>query len=219
MAISTYAQLQTAIASYLHTSDLTSNIVDFITLAESRLNRRVRLLQQEVESTASYSGSSNKIQLPTGFIELLDLKIKKSTDTDYKYEQLIHIPSDRIQEKYTDTTGRPQYYTLRDQIEFERLPDTTYTLKMHYLKRWDIATDLTNWLLTNYPDAYLYGALIEAEPYLVNDQRLNTWIRLFEAAMEEIDEVDQRNRDDEVLSVSDLSAMSNNYTYDINKDA
>ena len=32
-----------------------------------------------------------------------------------------------------------------------------------------------NWLLTMAPDLYLYGALMEAAPYLKEDGRIQTW--------------------------------------------
>ncbi len=43
MSLSTYSDLQTSIANYLARSDLTSIIPDFITLAENRLRRELRI--------------------------------------------------------------------------------------------------------------------------------------------------------------------------------
>ncbi len=45
---------------------------------------------------------------------------------------------------------------------------------------------LRNWLLINHPDAYLYGALMEAEPYMKNDQRIATWAQGLSAAIDAI---------------------------------
>lgn len=221
MALADYSELQTEIANYLHRDDLASQIPTFIKLAETRLNRRFRLLQQEQESTASYDPASNTrfIALPDGFIELLELKSRKQSDTDLDYRPIKHIPSDRILNKYTDTTGQPAWYTLRNQIEFERLPDVIYTVRMHYLKKWDIATDDTNWLLTNHSSAYLYGSLLEAEPYLENDERVGLWKTLHDEVVEELDDLDQRSRDDEELDTTELSQLdTNRYGYDINTD-
>jgi hypothetical protein len=39
----------------------------------------------------------------------------------------------------------------------------------------DLATNSTNWLLTLAPDLYLYGTLLEASPYIQNDERLAVW--------------------------------------------
>ena len=43
MALTTYAELQTAVANYLARTDLTSQIPDFIYIAETRLRRQLRI--------------------------------------------------------------------------------------------------------------------------------------------------------------------------------
>ena len=69
MAISTYSELQEAVASWLNRSDLTTTIPDFITLAESRLNRTLRLRVMETTTTLSLTASSRTVALPSAFIE------------------------------------------------------------------------------------------------------------------------------------------------------
>ena len=44
----------------------------------------------------------------------------------------------------------------------------------------------TNWLLTSAPDAYLYGALLQAAPYLSDDNRIGVWGSLYENAITEL---------------------------------
>jgi hypothetical protein len=48
----------------------------------------------------------------------------------------------------------------------------------------DIQT--TNEILNVYPELYLYGALIEAEPYLVNDERIGIWKGFWDEAIRDI---------------------------------
>ena len=45
------------------------------------------------------------------------------------------------------------------------------------------SSNANNWILTSYPDVYLYGALLEASPYLVEDQRVDIWAQLYAAAV------------------------------------
>ena len=52
MALTTYAELKTAIGDFLNRDDLTSVAPDFITLAEADINRRVRHWRMEGRSTA-----------------------------------------------------------------------------------------------------------------------------------------------------------------------
>jgi hypothetical protein len=44
----------------------------------------------------------------------------------------------------------------------------------------------TNVVLDTYPELYLYGALIEAEPYLVDDQRIALWKGMYDDAVTRI---------------------------------
>jgi len=44
----------------------------------------------------------------------------------------------------------------------------------------------TNTMLTNNPDIYLYGALLEAEPFLMNDARAQLWSQAFFKAIQDI---------------------------------
>jgi len=48
------------------------------------------------------------------------------------------------------------------------------------------ATTTTNWLLDLAPDAYLYGALVQAEAFLAEDDRLPMWKAAFDEAINEL---------------------------------
>ena len=56
---------------------------------------------------------------------------------------------------------------------------------MNYLKRYDFLseTNVTNWLLEEAPDLVLYGALLEATPFIKDDDRLLVWGQMFAGAM------------------------------------
>jgi len=47
-------------------------------------------------------------------------------------------------------------------------------------------SNTSNWLLTYYPDAYLYGALIHSAPYLADDSRIQVWAALLKSAIDGI---------------------------------
>jgi hypothetical protein len=53
-------------------------------------------------------------------------------------------------------------------------------------------TNTSNAFLANCPDALLYAALGEAEPYLMNDERLATWAALYQRAIDSINASDDR---------------------------
>ena len=52
----------------------------------------------------------------------------------------------------------------------------------------------TNDILTDSPDVYLYGSLLEAEPFLQNDARVQLWATAFQQAISDIQEQDEKDR-------------------------
>jgi hypothetical protein len=55
-------------------------------------------------------------------------------------------------------------------------------------------SNATNEILDNHPDIYLYGALVEAEPYLQNDKRIQTWASFYDRAKKDIIDSNERDR-------------------------
>ncbi len=64
-------------------------------------------------------------------------------------------------------------------------PDGSYSAILMYYAKVPTLSDSneTNWLLTHYPDIYLYGALLHSAPYLREDERAQTWAALHAAAV------------------------------------
>ena len=85
-----------------------------------------------------------------------------------------------------DATGTPEYYSHNaGQLELYPTPDSNYSADINYLAQVAALSDAntTNWLLTNYPDIYLYGALIHSAPFLQEDERTQTWAALYASAV------------------------------------
>lgn len=190
MSLDTYSNLKTALANALHRSDLTSAIPDFITLAEDKFNKRLRIRAMENRVTASVF--SEYISLPTGFLAMRNLQLNTSPRTLLEYAS-----PEWLDAKYgnSSSTGRPAFYTfVGGEIQLAPIPDSTYTAEMDFYKKWDIATDSTNWLLTNAPRTYYYGSLMEAAGYLKNDVRVPMWAQMLEVALKEIETADNSDR-------------------------
>lgn len=174
MAISTYAELQTAVGSWLHRSDLTSLIADFIALAESEINTELRMRVMETDATLSVTAGARTVALPTRFIDpiKLELIIAGQQNTDLIYQ----LPQDMLVNVAAGVATRPVYWTINgSNIEFPNVSDATYSLNFRYLKGFDIASESTNALLTKYPGLYLFGALIKSVQYTKDINSLPVW--------------------------------------------
>lgn len=185
MTVATYAELQTAMADFLNRDDLTSIIPTFIRLAESRIDRDLRHWRQEKRSTTTFSTQYSII--PTDYLRPIRLQIldgSTSAVEPISTAQMLQLRGDTY-----DQTGRPTHYALTaGGIELYPTPDMSYNASLVYYGR--IAalstSNTTNWLLTEAPDAYLYGALVHSAPYLKDEAKTALWDGLYKAAMDNL---------------------------------
>ena len=185
MTVATYAELQSAMADFLNRDDLTSIIPTFIRLAESRIDRDLRHWRQEKRSTTTFSTQYSII--PTDYLRPIRLQIldgSTSAVEPISTAQMLQLRGDTY-----DQTGRPTHYALTaGGIELYPTPDMSYNASLVYYGR--IAalstSNATNWLLTEAPDAYLYGALVHSAPYLKDEAKTALWDGLYKAAMDNL---------------------------------
>lgn len=197
MSISNYTELKTAVANWLHDDLFTSIIPDFITIGEASLNRQLRLFQMENTATLSTSITDRFAALPSGFLELIDLAIY----ADNYPQTLTQESLASINERSTTVTGLPKFYAISSNIVFDIISDQVYTCSLRYYKKLDIAADTTNFLLTDYPDLYLYSALMAAAPYIQDDARIGTWASMLDNAIKATNRVDARSRGKTMLGI------------------
>ena len=196
MAISTKAELHTAVANWLNRSDLTSRIPEFISLAEASFNRNLRTREMLVRSTASTSGQY--VSLPTDFLEMLNIELTSTTPP----KRLVYITSDRsddYRERQNNKTGIPDYYTIEGtSIQLLPTPNEAVTVQLNYYQ--DIpalsglADSANNWILSAHPDVYLYGTLMQASPYIMDPQSAQQWDALLVRSVQELTAADEKSR-------------------------
>ena len=183
MALSNYGELKTAIADFLNRDDLTSVIPTFVALAEAQIARDLRHWRQERRVTVSIDERFEN--LPIDWLEGVHLYL--SDGAPVEYASVAEIGRQKL--LTNDTAGKPRLYTLNSgQIEFFPAPDEAYELTMVYFARipaFELDADF-NWLMTYYPDVYLYGSLLQSAPYLAEDARIAVWAQLYSAAVKNL---------------------------------
>ena len=194
MAISNYSELQTAVANWLDRDDLAARIPEFITLCEARFNRTLRIRAMEtLDISVDTVGGTSTVALPTGYVQMRDISLITSPITQLQYL----TPEIMNRLNAGSLTGKPETYTIiANNILFGPTPDSAYDISMLYYKTFDALTDAapTNWVITNAPDVYLYGALLEAEPFLMNDQRVQLWATALTQSITTLQEQDNKDR-------------------------
>jgi hypothetical protein len=191
MALDTYTNLKTSIADWLNRDDLTAVIPDFISLAEAQIERRLPI--QKLVKRATATVDTPFFAVPADFVSAKSFILTSTAPV----QQLIQLTQDEVDSKKTlyTTTGKPTYFAfVGGQIEVLPAPDTGYTGELTYVAKLEKLSGAvaSNWLLTQYPDVYLYGSLLQAAPYLRDDERIAVWGGLYEKAIEEMIVQDQR---------------------------
>jgi len=189
IATPTYANLKTAVADWLHRTDLTSVIPDFIGIGEQRMNNDCKARDMETTTTLSTVASTATVATPTDLIETR--RIMLATDP---YTVLPYVAPERFARDFPASwSGPPQAYTAYGAYyQIGPLPDAVYSLSLVYAQRIPALSDTntTNWLLTKWPYAYLYASLVASAPYLRDDNRIATWEAMYQQAMKDINSID-----------------------------
>lgn len=182
MALATYTDLKTSLADWLHRSNLTSQIPDFITLAEAQLNTEMRMHLMESDEALTITSAASTTALPTRFIEPISLWLVISGQQN---TPIVYVPPDDLPiNTSTGASARPRYYTINGaNIQFPNLSDATYSLLFRVLKGFDLASTSTNVLMTKYPGLYLYGSLLQAAPYMGNDAKITIWNGMYKTLL------------------------------------
>lgn len=204
MAITTYSELQTAIAAWNHRDP--GKIPEFIALAEKTINSNLQSRIGEVETTLTATVDSRFIALPSGYMGNIGLW----ETTNGPRVEILFMPADRLPVADSDNSGTPRYYTISgSNIAFDYACSDEFTYDFRYKKGFDIASTSTNDILTNYPDVYLYGALVEAALYARDFDILDRWAARFEVALSSAQKAEMKNKALATLSIDGAIAGRN----------
>lgn len=184
----TYAGLKASVADFLNRSDLTAAIPDFVAMAEAQINRRLRVRRMIGRSNALVS--TEFADTPDDFLGPISASLGDDAVLDcVSVDAIAAIKRDGGS---ASAGGRPLVYAVvGGQLQFHPAPSTATEIALtYYAKPPALAAVGANWLLTDCPDVYLYGALLQSAPYLQDDARLATWANLFTTLLDDLQKAD-----------------------------
>ena len=177
-----YAELKAAVIDFSHRQDLAASIPTFISLAHSKIMNDVDITTQQQWATLD---SSNPVNT-AGSIYTLPLpdNCHRITGVVANGKYIQQLPVDTLTRRYQTTGGGyPANYAIYGnrlwvapgigeiQIWYhERLPDL-------------VADDDTNLVLTEYPQCYLYGALVHLQNYTQDAEQMIAASQLYDVAV------------------------------------
>ena len=188
-----YTNLALAIGNYLGRTDLNDQIPLFIELAEARIYYgsddssypsaplRIRAMENSTDpSNYGVSAGQGSLALPDRFLAASTLGVMGA-----RYSALELVAPERLQ-SLAGQVGLPRFAAIfGDNLRLAPTPDRDYGLIVDYYSKFmPLSPDNpSNWLLTNASGVYLYGALLEAEPYMLHDERMPVWAAMLKSLL------------------------------------
>jgi len=173
MSLANYNDLKQAVSDWSKRTDVSTRFDDFLLLAETEMlnnpipNGNLKIRKQEKRATATLSTTSRFLALPDGYIKMRSLVriIDGGTSGDD-----IRVPLKfRTPEQFNgiEATGTPTQFKVTSQIELNVLPELAETIEMQYIRGFIplTSTNITNDVLTNNPNIYLFGVLMILNRY------------------------------------------------------
>lgn len=189
MSITNYTELKSSIASWLHRVDLTAQIPDFVALAEAKMSSDIDARSMELRTILTATAGNAYLTMPTDMLEMRRLVLQTDPAITLKY-----ATPDQISADYPlSLNGRPSVFAIiGGQAQLAPTPDSDYSIELTYKQKIPAlsVSNPTNWLLTDWPNTYLYGALCAAQPFIMDDARLNLFQSLYKEAVEGINSID-----------------------------
>lgn len=159
MALTTKAGLKTAMQEYATRSDASDSVMDdFITLFEARANIDLKVRGTEVDTTLTGTIDQRTLTLPSDFMEPVALWL---TTFGVEDDPLAPIIAGNYPLKHF--SGVPEAWMINgSNIDLDKLCDQSHTFRFRYrMKGLDLNNTSPNYVLTNYPNVYLWGCLVE----------------------------------------------------------
>lgn len=187
-AVMTYSSLVADISSYLERTDQATleKIPTFIMLAEQVIAAEIKFLGNLTPMTSTLVANQAVIDKPARWHKTVSMNVTVAGVRQpvflRKYEYLREYWPDP-----TDT-GAPKYYADYDYTHWliAPTPDVAYNFEVLYYERIQPldSSNQTNWFTIYAPQALLYGSLLQAMPFLKNDERIPMWQAQYDKIMQ-----------------------------------
>lgn len=160
MSLDTYEKLKSEILSWSHRGDMSEKVDTFIELAETEMftNATVPLKVRGGDTKTAFTTSitTRFVALPTGYQSMRKIRIQISNGESIK---LTYRTPERL--NIHSSAGLPLFFTVTNQIEFNRISDIVYSGEFQYYKEFTAlsGSNASNFVLSGFPNIYLFGSL------------------------------------------------------------
>ena len=192
MALANYTDLIASLPNWTKRADLASLYPDFVTLAEARIGRDVRVQAQIVTATLTTTSGTRGVTLPTDFLEAQSVTVSSVSPV----ATLAAVVPEYLNRRYPDDyqAGQPVLYSISGtSLLLGPTPDAAYDIALTYYARFDgLEANSTNWLMTNHPGVYLSAVMAEASIYTMEDSGM--WNAKYQGEVSALHQADDESK-------------------------
>jgi hypothetical protein len=178
-AVMTYNSLVDDISSYLERTDTQTleKIPTFIMLAEQVIASQIKFLGNLTVNESTMVQGTNIIAKPARWHKTVSLNVT----VDGVRQPVFLRTYEYLRQYWNEATEEdiPRYYADYDYSHWlvAPTPADAYTFEVLYYERVQPldSSNQTNWFTIYAPQAMLYGSLLQAMPFLKNDERMPMW--------------------------------------------
>lgn len=178
-AVMTYDSLVADISSYLERTDTATleKIPTFIMLAEQVIAAEIKFLGNLTVNQSNMVQGQAVIDKPARWHKTVSMNVT----VDGVRQPVLLRKYEYLREYWPDPTDTdvPKFYCDYDYTHWlvAPTPDSAYTFEVLYYERIQPldSSNQTNWFTIYAPQALLYGSLLQAMPFLKNDERMPMW--------------------------------------------
>jgi hypothetical protein len=206
-AVMTYDSLVADISSYLERTDAATleKIPTFIMLAEQIIASQIKFLGNLTPMQSTMTATESVINKPARWHKTVSMNVvvagKRQPVLLRKYEYLREYWPDATE------TGVPAYYADYDYTHWlvAPTPALPYEFEVLYYERIQPldSSNQTNWFTIYAPQALLYGSLLQAMPFLKNDDRMPMWKSEYDLIIQTLKQEDIQRIGDRQATVLD----------------
>lgn len=195
----TYNSLVLQIQSYLNRTDAdtVAQIPNFIYQAEQRICRESKNVGLEMYVNSAFVTGNSVIEKPGRWRRTISFTFGNGTN-----DNTVNVMYQRAYEylrMYTpdpSQTGVPLFYADYGYTHWliAPTPSFEFPFQVSYLELPVpiTANNQTNWLTDYAPDVLLYACLLEAIPYLKNDERIPVWQNMYDRGLASLNTQDDQ---------------------------
>ena len=206
-AVMTYDSLVDDISTYLERTDSATlqKIPTFIMLAEQVIASQIKFLGNLVPMESQMIANEPVISKPARWHKTVSMNVT----VDGKKQPVLLRKYEYLREYWPDPTETsiPKFYGDYDYTHWlvAPTPDTDYTFEVLYYERVQPldSSNQTNWFTQYAPQALLYGSLLQAMPFLKNDDRIPMWQAQFDLIIQTLKTEDTQRIGDRQATVLD----------------